>query len=177
LSQYSIIKKIHPSSTFILSFTFKSADQLHNILVAYFSHALYLLLDILNKIWLFGKLFFVDTLDRVHLVIWRFELYFLNGKNKRKSAFPKFFKGVEVIFFKYLTALLEGLILNHFDIRIISNYLFPQIITIYSALADLFAKLKITKIRLPDANPTGSLSDTPLPARLLPSNEFLQLPF
>ena len=39
------------------------------------THTLDLLLDVFDEVGFLGKLLLVDALDRVYLIIWRFEFY------------------------------------------------------------------------------------------------------
>ena len=55
------------------------------------SHALDFLLDVLYEVGLLGKLFLVDALNGVDLIIGRFEFDFLGRKHIRKGPFSQFF--------------------------------------------------------------------------------------
>lgn len=52
------------------------------------------LLNVFNKIWLFGELLLIDALDWVDLIFGRFELDFLNWEDEGEGAFPKFLEGM-----------------------------------------------------------------------------------
>ena len=70
--------------------TLECSWQFDDVRVSEISHALYLLLNVFNKVGLFGKLFFVDALHRIDLIIRTFEFYLLGWKHIWKGTFTQF---------------------------------------------------------------------------------------